>query len=685
MFHSKHFIKKNTLTTLYLLLCILGIQTDIYGRNYYVDPSSTSNISNGSFNEPWKTMSQVNTGTLNLLPGDSVLFKRGQILSGRLIINASGTSLSPIVYSAYGIGLKPELTYSASDIITIANKQYVVIDGLKIIDKTMPVEDHTMLAKISYAITLNNAPNCTIKNCEITLVGIAIAVQAGSNNTTIDSNYIHNLRAVRNTVGGDDDYGANAMVIGSSFNSIKHNKMVACWATSYDYGYDGGAIEYFGSNVNDNLILYNEAIDCNGFIEIGSNDFGIASNNLIAYNKIINCGQTGTFHNKKNGFSVRIDQLKFYNNVIIETKIQFNKIRTLFWYSDPTKIDMVIIKNNIIWLSTGENVVNSYQDTSQLIHTNNIYKIRNGSIGFTIDSTEKYFIEQEQIFNDTSGMTENWDLHLLPRSPAINAGLNLGFDKDYESNPIIDMPDAGIYEYQNKDSIIPLLITATIIDSIQCAGGFATISINATGGTEPYFGTGTYTLKAGTHKFLVSDAAGLSKTISILIKEPTAIAFTVNYTILTSLNTITNLQISATGGTPPYSYQLNNGTAQTSNTFTNLSAGNYTVTVKDVNGCSLTQNLSILVTSLTNNPDKKLSLRVYPNPTSTYFTVGSIKYRGSFVAMKLNVFNAFGQLVYATQGLSNSTYSFGGNFNPGNYVLVALIDGTVQAIKLIKL
>ena len=221
-----------------LILGILCFKHQLIARNYYVDPSSTLSIANGSFTNPWKTISQVNAGTVGLLPGDSVLFKRGQILSGRLIVYASGTGLAPIVYSAYGTGNMPELTYTASDIITITNRQNIVIDGLKIIDKTMSITDHTIIAKISYGITLQNSPYCTIKNCEITLVGVAIAVQEGSDFTTITSNYLHNLRAVRNTVGGDDDYGANAMVIGTSNNTISNNRLEDCWATSYDYGYE---------------------------------------------------------------------------------------------------------------------------------------------------------------------------------------------------------------------------------------------------------------------------------------------------------------------------------------------------------------------------------------------------------------------------------------------------------------
>lgn len=44
-----------------------------------------------------------------------------------------------------------------------------------------------------------------------------------------------------------------------------------------------------------------------------------------------------------------------------------------------------------------------------------------------------------------------------------------------------------------------------------------------------------------------------------------------------------------TGGTQPYSYQINSGSFGSSNQFTDLAAGNYTVTVEDAEGCEYTE------------------------------------------------------------------------------------------------
>ncbi len=162
-------------TALALFFMLTIASTTTHATNYYVDPSSSSSTANGTINFPWKTIAQVNSGTGLLNPGDSVFFKRGQIYSGRLTINRSGSSVAPIVYTNYGTGELPEFNNAVSGIINIYNKQYIVVDGIKIIDRSISETDHTVQAKISYAINIENSPYCTIKNCDISRVGVGIS------------------------------------------------------------------------------------------------------------------------------------------------------------------------------------------------------------------------------------------------------------------------------------------------------------------------------------------------------------------------------------------------------------------------------------------------------------------------------------------------------------------------------
>lgn len=669
---------------LYILISVVG--TFGYATNYYVDPSSTSATANGSFIYPWKTISQVNSGTTLLNPGDTVFFKRGQVYSGRLTVNRSGSSTAPIVYTNYGTGELPEFNNAISGIINIYSKQYVVIDGFKIIDRSISETDHTVQAKISYAINIENSPYCTIRNCDISRVGVGISVTAGSNNTNIIGNYMHNMRMVRNTptsVNPDDDYGANPMVIGSSNNIISNNRFEECWALSYDYGYDGGAVEFFGASMNNNKVTYNTAINCNGFIEIGSNTNGLAENNVIAYNKIINCGIIGVYQNGST-FTVAVKNLQYYNNTIVETVKQYSKPSVLFWMAGTGTPGMITVKNNIFWLSSGVNVASSKFNTGQMIHTNNIYRMSSGTLGMTLNSSE-ILSNNASIFSNTTGDAANWDLQLPTGSIAINFGTNIGIDKDFYGNPITDNPDAGIFEsaLQIQKVISTPLIAAISSGTINCFQGSTTVNVTASGGVLPYSGTGSFNVKAGTYTYIVTDAEGIKDTVSTTITEPKAIASSLTSGTISTSGGTTTIQVSTTGGTTPYSYSINNVDFQTSNTFYNIASGTYTITTKDANGCIASNNLTINGYSSTLTY-VRFKVSIYPNPTTNYFIV-KISNFSKQEHVYISVLDINGKLVYATSGDIYSTFYIGQSLNRGTYYIKVKIGTTTKTYTVMKI
>jgi len=120
------------------------------------------------------------------------------------------------------------------------------------------------------------------------------------------------------------------------------------------------------------------------------------------------------------------------------------------------------------------------------------------------------------------------------------------------------------------------LTPAASSGSIACFGGSTTVTVTASGGTAPYTGTGSFTRTAGTYTFTVSDANGCTATTSITVTQPTTLAASASYAPIACFGGSTSVNITATGGTSPYT-----GTG----TFT-ASAGNYSYTVTDANGCS---------------------------------------------------------------------------------------------------
>ena len=673
-----------------MIVALIGLSnTTSFATNYYVDPSSTSTTANGSLAYPWKTIAQVNSGTTLLNPGDSVFFKRGQSYSGRLTISRSGSATAPIVYTNYGTGNLPEFNNAITDIINIYNKQYIVINGIKIIDNSISTTDHTVQAKISYAINIENSPNCTISNCDISLVGVGIAVLAGSDNTTITGNYMHNMRMVRNTptsVNPDDDYGANPMVIGSSNNTISNNRFEECWALSYDYGYDGGAVELFGGTMNNNKIMNNTAINCNGFMEIGSSSNGTAQNNIVAYNKIINCGIIGVYQNGST-FSVTVNNLQYYNNTVVETVKQYSQPGVMFWMAGTGAAGMVVVKNNIFWLSSGTNFASSKFNSGQMVHSNNIFRMASGSLGITLNSSE-LLSTNASLFTSVTGVPADWNYALTSTSAAINFGTNVGLNKDFSGNTISGNPDAGILEYTSvivaTTPVVPLDALASA-GSINCNGGTTTVVVTATGGNSPYTGTGSFSVAAGNYKYFVTDVNGLKDSVTITVSEPTAIAASLTSGAITSSGGSTSITASASGGTSPYSFNINNGSYQTSNVFSNVLAGTYTVNTKDSKGCIVGNSITIAAYQ---EPVVTTSVRftasVYPNPTTNFFKVSIYRYKSNY-PVYISVFNTSGNLVYSVKGDAYTTYSFGNNFISGTYYVKVTIGGTTKSFTVVKL
>ena len=69
-------------------------------------------------------------------------------------------------------------------------------------------------------------------------------------------------------------------------------------------------------------------------------------------------------------------------------------------------------------------------------------------------------------------------------------------------------------------------------------------------------------------------------------------------------------------------YSLNSGSFQTGNTFFNLLPGDYTVTVKDANGCTTLSNI-VKVTSAAIEPKAAWGLLVSPNPSAGLFQIAA--------------------------------------------------------------
>lgn len=131
--------------------------------------------------------------------------------------------------------------------------------------------------------------------------------------------------------------------------------------------------------------------------------------------------------------------------------------------------------------------------------------------------------------------------------------------------------------------------------TITGTGGSGSLQYSIDGGTS-FQSSGTFSgLTAGTYSIVIKDVNNCLKTGSITITEPSVLSFTSSLTDPTcNGGNDGTISITAIGGMGTYQYSINSGTTfQSSASFTGLSAGIYSVMVKDINGCQVSGSITL--------------------------------------------------------------------------------------------
>ena len=151
----------------------------------------------------------------------------------------------------------------------------------------------------------------------------------------------------------------------------------------------------------------------------------------------------------------------------------------------------------------------------------------------------------------------------------------------------------------------PLDATTTAVNA-NCGGSDGSTTVSATGGTSPY----TYSwssggsaatetgLSAGSYTVTVTDSLGCMTTAMATVGDnPSTISITMNQSpeLCGGMNGSASAIVS--GGTMPYDYAWSSG--GTTANITGLSAGPYSITVTDDNGCTAASAVTVQDTSYT--------------------------------------------------------------------------------------
>lgn len=251
------------------------------------------------------------------------------------------------------------------------------------------------------------------------------------------------------------------------------------------------------------------------------------------------------------------------------------------WYDYPSSWGASVKFNHAIFLFTTD-VPPSASFTASSTTT-----CANGSINFTSTSS--------------NAVTYSWSFPGGVPSTSTSA------------NPTVVYPNGGQYNVTlaitgqcgGRDTItltnyitvtnnINSSITANNVSCFGASDGSATA--NATGGTAPYsyqWSTGQTTqtisgLAPGQYSVTVTDQVGCSDISIVNITQPAQLGGSISVIDESCGGANGSLTVNPTGGTAPYTYVWNTNPPQTTQTISNLPAGNYSVTVTDDNNCSTT-------------------------------------------------------------------------------------------------
>jgi hypothetical protein len=310
--------------------------------------------------------------------------------------------------------------------------------------------------------------------------------------------------------------------------------------------------------------------------------------------------------------------------------------------------------------------VNGTSPDDNICNDTKTYTLTVGAGGFTVNST----VNAQPTCTTNSGQVT-----LVPTggtSPFTYA-LNNGTP---QSSATFSNLAAGTYSYTITDNSgcsgtgsvtlsQPASITATSTQSAQitCNGAQnASITASASGGQASYTysidgttyqaGASFSGLGAGTYSVYAKDANGCIGQTSITISQPAVLNLNAVPTMISCFGSA-NGSISAmgSGGTSPYVYSIDGTTFSSQSVVNNLSAGSYTVTVKDVNGCLQTFNTTI-------TEPTQVGVSGVSTGTATATTNGTITLTGN---------GGLTPYTYSINGTNYYSGSLFSNLAPGTY------------------
>lgn len=518
----------------------------------------------------------------------------------------------------------------------------------------------------------------------------AISLNGNIDGFEIKNNTLTNINNIGIVMIGGEDWVNTNDAVNFARNGVCSNNSVSHANSIYGGGYAAGIYVDGGKNIT---IENNTVTGSDIGMEIGCENMGFIAENILVRNNIL-------YRNEKSGLGFggydfpstgMVQNCTFTGNTVFDNDILDIGFGQL-WIQYALNCQ---VENNIFYASTSPWLVNAETVNPAMGNTldyNAYYYsggLENATSFFDFDyivgfdaliaatGQDMHSITSDPLFVNT--VTP--DLHLQYISPCAQAGSPAAtgvdeWDMDNQLRLQGSFIDIGADELSIEPlTIIPNLTPATCYGScngvLSFTGSFGCVPYslsykNPGGGawityTEPVSGK-----CAGTYKLRVTDACGSVVLANAVLQQDPLLTLTIN--------TITNetvagagngkITVNSTGGFGSKQYSINAGaTWQSSKKFNGLSAGTYTIWVKDAHNC--TQTVSAVV-GVGGRMENNAVIGLYPNPAVDNITLVTDEI---MVGQQYRIVHISGQEVSSGLVLESTTYIDISILAPGMYLL----------------
>ncbi|MDR3668675.1 MAG: right-handed parallel beta-helix repeat-containing protein [Ignavibacteriaceae bacterium] len=394
---------------------------------YYVANNGSDANSGTSISSPWKTISKVNSKVF--IPGDIILFRRGDTWSEILTPQGSGNSTTPVIFDAYGTGNLPIIDggTTLNNCISLIGVNFITIRNFRL---------QYAAVNTNGDIHAQSTDNLRIENCDFYITSHGgVFIESSTNG------YIGNC-TMSSPVSNSDNQADGIYSQRNSTCTFEDNSIVI---SDIGAGHNDGIQSYLDGDMTfrNNYIYQNNSLTTAQGIDITD-----GTGTFLVYNNVIKCpnssGNIIGFNNDVSGTGA----LRCYQNTVLGN---VNCLKVL-------KCTDVLVKNNIFYSNSATSIVDigSTLTSGAAIDYNLYYRSGSGSMVLYEPQGYMTYTQWQALGFEAHGLDANPvvndTLYPATNSPVLNVGFNLGgifsIDKEGNARPVNGV-DLGAYEVKS--------------------------------------------------------------------------------------------------------------------------------------------------------------------------------------------------------------------------------------------